>query len=251
MLTATPTLPDKFATVERFLRWSDECRSLAFTGIIRVSTSEQADYLSRSLEAQADEIAEFRSKFDLDFDGTPTGFNSKNHPYRFQFTHTATESGLCWGPDVTVAIEHASETGRVLVCCGLDRFSKQPLSEVTAKLTKHGIHLLVLDLGNPVDPADILTGRHFSTGREKGKPNRNSLRGIRYKRKHGLGTPCGRPPKAGTSKEARETVEYAYLLHCEGKSLSEIAYLLNLRQRPPGGWNKMAVKRMLDRHAKS
>jgi hypothetical protein len=232
-------LPHEAVAVhERILRWSDELRSSKFTGAIRVSTPEQADYdyVSRSLDAQAEEIATFKNEYYLDFDGTPHGFGSRHHPFFYEYTHTATESGKSWGPDVTSAINHAAETNRILVCCGLDRFSRQSLSSIISRLVEADIRLLVLHLGRPVDPDEIISGEHQSL-----EKSRNTKRGLRFKRKHDIGTPSGRPKREADP----DTIDYALQLQWEGKSLSKIAASLNDRQLPPGGWNVSNVRRML------
>lgn len=230
-------LPEFTDTDHRFLSWSKDCLHYRYTGLVRVSTYKQADE-DYSLWAQAEEIATFKTRFSLDFDGERRFPAMGHHSYGFPYVHVAIERAWNWGPEVLNTIDHAAKTQRILVVCGLDRLSRQSVDKITAKLIEKNIWLLVLDLGRPVEPEEILYGTHHT---EEALSRRNSVRAAEYRERHGIGKRRGRPRKLRDTPEDEKTRRLIVMLFTCGDSLRRIASKLNRLQRPPGKWNHKQI----------
>lgn len=240
------SIPKSTKVDNRFFPW-DERRNLeyCYTGLIRVSTPKQADE-NDSLAAQADEIKAFKELNELDFDRPSGDCPRDGFSYYFPFVFTAIERAWRWDWQVMQAAKHASVTRRVLVVPGLDRFSRQSPESINAKLVELDIWLLVLDLGIPVSPKDIWSGRHSLRER-----SRNSDRTARYKEARG-GKKRGRPKKLGSSMEDVKTRELILMLHLgrfarPRMSDRKIAKFLNEHAVAPGRWNHKQIGRELER----
>lgn len=219
-----------------FVTWSDEYLSARFTGFIRVSSPKQVDIIfgGKSLEAQHEEIIAFKRKYNLDFDDP-----SRSCYLRFSSVFSTIESGKFWGPVAMKAMNHVQLESRILVCCGLDRFSRQKLTVIESKLNELGIELLVLDLGRVVDPIEIWSGAHSTKNAERSRATKRSLI---YKSKHDIGKPPGRPRVID-----EETSSMIKKLRVEGMTIRKIMDVLNQDRCQSRPLTKSTVSREVTR----